>query len=620
MGYNGKHSEFKVGGARTAHRVILIAVLAVTFLVLPAFPPAASAANPVSATRSCPDSSACTLPSLSSAATSSVQGVVTSCASASSCDFVFNVSGVLGWANASPPSMSLRLPGEALTSTGLSYSTYTASLTGTYTYWTVGNFVGTDVNTGKVVYGTTNTNSTITCYGHSGRDGGCTYIYTTDNGTIVVHLTQADQTATTVACVPSTIAPGSATVCTATVNDTVNATSKPSGNVSFAGAYGSTANFSSGGLCTLVAGSCSVTYTAPDDQLGTVPITATFLGTPSYYTSGGRSSIYVTTSASGGGNSTSTVNFTETGLAVGTAWSVTFGGLRLSSTNATVTFEVQNGSYAFTVGSVPGYFVAPTAGNITVVGDDVGLNVSFSTVAYPMTFNAAGLPSGKPWTVTVDGTVYRSTNSSISINATNGTHSYLVRGPAGYRVSGAAPFGDLTVTGVPQSASFTFVKGPSYAVVFVERGLPTNTTWCLRFVSVTCSSTHALRFANLTPAQYAYSVLPMVGQVVTAKIGPVSIPLLGNLSLVNHSLRVVLHYVYPYVVTFTETGLPNGTAWSVTIAGVTHNSTAPSITFELGNGTHPFRIGAITGYVHSALPTSARVLGGPATVTVTFRA
>ncbi len=525
----------------------------------------------------------------------------------------------MGWANASPPSMSLRLPGEPLASTALSYSTYTASLTGTYTYWTVGNFVGTDINTGKVVYGTTNTNFTITCYGHSGRGGGCTYIYTTDNGTIVVDLTQADRTATTVACVPSTIAPGSSTVCTATVNDTVNATSRPSGNVSFAGAYGSTANFSSGGLCTLVSSSCSVTYTAPDDQLGTVPISATFLGTPSYYTSGGRSSIYVTTSASGGGNSTSTVNFTESGLGVGTAWSVTFGGLQLGSASATVTFEVQNGTYAFTVGAVPGYSVAPASGNVTVVGNDVGLNISFAPVAYPMTFTAAGLPSGKPWTVTVDGTVYRSTSSSISINGTNGTHSYLVRGPVGYGVSGGAPFGDLTVHGVPTSLAFTFAKGPTYAVVFVERGLPTNTTWCLRFVSVSCSATHVLRFANLTPAQYAYSVLPMVGQVITAKIGPVAVPLFGNLSLVNHSLRVVLHYVYPYLVTFTESGLPNGTAWSVTIAGVTHNSTTPSITFELGNGTHAFRIGAITGYVHFALPTSARVLGGPAAVVVTFR-
>ena len=71
--------------------------------------------------------------------------------------------------------------------------------------------------------------------------------------------------------------------------------------------------------------------------------------------------------------------------------------------------------------------------------------------------------------------------------------------------------------------------------------------------------------------------------------------------------------------TFVASGLPNGTNWTVTDAGQAHPSLNGTVSFALGNGTHTFRIGAVSGYVHSAVPTSARVLGGPVVVLVTFR-
>ncbi len=51
-----------------------------------------------------------------------------------------------------------------------------------------------------------------------------------------------------------------------------------------------------------------------------------------------------------------------------------------------------------------------------------------------------------------------------------------------------------------------------------------------------------------------------------------------------------------YPVIFTESGLPLYTNWSVTIRGLTLNSTANSIVFLEPNGTYLFAVGAVPGY------------------------
>ncbi|HEY6239112.1 MAG TPA: hypothetical protein VIZ68_08010 [Thermoplasmata archaeon] len=225
-------------------------------------------------------------------ATAPVAGVVTTCASTTSCTFVFNTSAGTGWATTTSTQLSFQLPGEAVASYNLTYSTYVGSLIGTYTYWTVGNFLGTDANTGKVVYGTTNTNYTITCHGHSGRGGGCTYTYTTDNGTIVFHLTQAEFTSTSVSCSPSSILSGSQTICTVKVVDLANSSVVPTGKVHLSSA--GTGSFANHGTCTLSLGQCSVSWRAFDNTIGSASISASFAGNAAFYKSSGSTSVTVT--------------------------------------------------------------------------------------------------------------------------------------------------------------------------------------------------------------------------------------------------------------------------------------------------------------------------------------
>jgi hypothetical protein len=223
-----------------------------------------------------------------SGATAPVYGVVTTCSSASTCHFVFNTSAGTGWTTAAPPLLSFQLPGEAKASYNLSYATYIQKLTGTYTYWTIGNFLGTDVNTGKVVFGTTNTNYTITA--HCQR--GCTYTYTTDNGTIVFHFTKAELTSTTISCSPTSISVTGKTTCIVKVIDLWNASNLPTGKVHLsAGGQGTLANH---GSCTLSSGQCSVTWHPADDTCNGAAISATFPGSATFYRSSGSTSVAVT--------------------------------------------------------------------------------------------------------------------------------------------------------------------------------------------------------------------------------------------------------------------------------------------------------------------------------------
>jgi lysophospholipase L1-like esterase len=77
-------------------------------------------------------------------------------------------------------------------------------------------------------------------------------------------------------------------------------------------------------------------------------------------------------------HATYNVAFTETGLAAGTLWAVTFNGTTLSSINSTITFKIINGSFDYSVSPVTGYEVANPAGNIEVAGGNVAFPIAFT--------------------------------------------------------------------------------------------------------------------------------------------------------------------------------------------------------------------------------------------------
>jgi YVTN family beta-propeller protein len=73
-----------------------------------------------------------------------------------------------------------------------------------------------------------------------------------------------------------------------------------------------------------------------------------------------------------------------------------------------------------------------------------------------------------------------------------------------------------------------------------------------------------------------------------------------------------------YPVEFTESGLPPGSKWSVTLGGSTETSTDAVIFFNRTNGAYPFAIGSVSGYEVAPASGTVNVNGGPVDNTIAF--
>jgi hypothetical protein len=73
-----------------------------------------------------------------------------------------------------------------------------------------------------------------------------------------------------------------------------------------------------------------------------------------------------------------------------------------------------------------------------------------------------------------------------------------------------------------------------------------------------------------------------------------------------------------YSVTFTETGLPSGATWNVTLNGAESSSSSSSISFSEPNGTYSYTVGIYQGYSASPYSGSVTVSGSNVNVAITF--
>jgi hypothetical protein len=71
--------------------------------------------------------------------------------------------------------------------------------------------------------------------------------------------------------------------------------------------------------------------------------------------------------------------FGETGLPDTPSWTVTLNGTTNTSVNSTVTFQhLVNGTYSYTVGPPSGYTANPYSGTVTIRGQNVTQNITFT--------------------------------------------------------------------------------------------------------------------------------------------------------------------------------------------------------------------------------------------------
>jgi hypothetical protein len=153
----------------------------------------------------------------------------------------------------------------------------------------------------------------------------------------------------------------------------------------------------------------------------------------------------------------------------------------------------------------------------------------------------------------------------------------------------------------------------TYDAVFSERGLAEGTTWSVEVAGASHSSSDSSISVLLPNGTYPYTVGSVAGYHAPS-------PASGTVTLDGSSVTVLVTFSRPnYDLTFTETGLPKGTIWAVTLNGGTFVSTnGKEVTFEEPNGTYSYTISSVPGWEISSGSYSGTVTldGGGASVSV----
>ena len=233
---------------------------------------------------------------------------------------------------------------------------------------------------------------------------------------------------------------------------------------------------------------------------------------------------------------------------------------------------------------------------------------------YAVTFSESGLPSGTTWSVTLSGAM-KSGTGSIAFTEPNGSYSFSVGAVPGYTASPTS--GSFTVSGVAVSKAITFTALPpgEYSLTFSATGLPTGTNWSVTVGATTHTSTGSTISFTEANGTYSYTVGAVAGYTATPSSGSVTVN--GAAETVSLAFAKASTET-TYSVTFTETGLPTGTSWSVTLNGSTKSSTTATIAFQEPNGSYAFTVGSVSGYTVGPSPGTIKVNGAAISQAITF--
>ena len=323
---------------------------------------------------------------------------------------------------------------------------------------------------------------------------------------------------------------------------------------------------------------------------------------------------------------TYTVSFGEAGLPSDAGWSVTLGGSTRSATASSIAFVTVNGTYSYSIADVPGWHqtTLPYSGSVTVGGLSVSEpTLVFTQVTYAVTFTQSGLPSGTSWSVTVIGAAHSSTSSSVSFTEPNGTYTYSIADVPGWHQTRLPYAGSVTVNGVTVIEPTLMFTQVTYTVTFVEEGLADGLTWSLTVNGVaksltTYGATDTLAWTGLANGTYNYGIADVSGWHQTTLAYSGSLAVSGGTATISGNgsgySNTLVYTQVTYTVAFTESGLPTGTSWSVTVSGTIHSSTSSPISFTEPNGTYAYSIADVRGRHQTALPYAGTVTVNGATV------
>jgi DNA-binding beta-propeller fold protein YncE len=327
------------------------------------------------------------------------------------------------------------------------------------------------------------------------------------------------------------------------------------------------------------------------------------------------------------------VTFHAVGLSFGVNWSVSMLGARSTSNASLITIHVPNGTYLYELGNVPGWTTGNYTGFATINGRAASVQITWSRVVYVVTWVEQGLPVDTGWWVNVSagGSGYSETGT-ITLSEPNGSYSFVT---SASDKTYASAGGDVSVDGPLGFEEVTFYR-VTYGVSFLERGLPWGSGW-----SVDCDGTLLPSITSEAGpidepnGTFSFTIGPVSGYSASPRAsslvvngGPVAVP-------VNFTPTVSA----AFAIAFTETGLPRGTVWSVTLGGLTLSApgdciripevkSSGSITFVATgsivfplrpNGSYIFAIGYVEGYEAHPSNGTIEVRGANITMAVVFQ-
>ncbi len=314
------------------------------------------------------------------------------------------------------------------------------------------------------------------------------------------------------------------------------------------------------------------------------------------------------------------VTLTEAGLPTGAMWSAAIDGIYSQTTLGALSFDLPGGTYIYHISSAGSYVPVNAVGVISVSKSNVSVRVIFEKFDYSVTFAERNLPANTTWSVLIDNQVFTSNGTSISIVFSNGTYAYQMI-QQGYSIP-VNSNGIITVSGENITINIAFVS-TIYELSFKQTGaLPSGIPFTVLLQNITgalsaYSTTTSYNNVSLVNGSYSFTLLESDFYVAIPGTGIVSID--GSNVTIN-----VAYEIFKYTVTFTESGLPSGSTWNVTLLSSTgqtfsSNTSSSSTSFDLVNGTYSFQVrSGNKTFSPSPIIGSITVSGQPQNIVVQF--
>lgn len=220
------------------------------------------------------------------------------------------------------------------------------------------------------------------------------------------------------------------------------------------------------------------------------------------------------------------LKFIETGLPSGSSWSVNLSGAVIAtSTTDSIIFNLQNGSYNYTIAGPANFAPSPSSGKAVIYGQNLEVNVSFTTTLHKVTFNFAGNTTGTSWDLNLSGHVYSVSGSSLSVIMSNGLYDYSIATGDEYWASPAS--GQVLVLNSDSTMNVT-IHQKTYTVTFEHKGMSAGTLWEVTLGGITHNSTSSVITFEVPAGNYTYDVSGASGYTVSSSSGYVNVASLNQ--------------------------------------------------------------------------------------------